>query len=535
MRRPARTGGLGDEAHGLGLRGGYNTVQGGNTRTGEHDTSRTSSSSRGRESAGQTRRGASALDRLKDRLASELDDEGYGRYLGGGDRLELDGARLDVRVPDRFTASLIDRRYGESLRRALREELGSESEGAVTCRVDRAIAPDCAPRRDDPGARPARAPARAPSPIRDDQRLDDFVVGEANRVAHSACVQLCDRASPLRVVFLHAPCGLGKTHLLRGVSVKLRQDNPGAKVRYLTGESFLNEYIARVREGRIDAFQARFRGLDLLCVDDVQIVLGKEKTQHQLLQAIETVQNGGGRVALASDTHPRQMRELSRALASRFVAGPVIRIDAPDRELRERLVRRRSERRGLALSDQAASMIADRASGAREGELASVRDLEGMIIQVEAVWRLLGRASGAALIEASLVARALELRSSTRGDDESGQGKRPVRLEQISEVVCREMGVQLGDVLGRGRHKRVVLTRALIVHVSRALTTRSYPEIARAMARTNHSTVITAHQRVQRQIEAEQNCDVGCAHDGLPIGQVAAQLEREVRRAARRG
>jgi len=508
-------------------------VHGSNSRTsgqGPRD------SARGKNTGRDTQRGGSTLERLKDRLANELGDEGYGRYLGGGDRLELEGKRLDVRVPDRFTASLIDRRYGESLRRALREELGGESEGAVNCRVDQAIAPEPAARR-APTVAPARD--RAPRQIRpsqESQRLDDFVVGEANRVAHSACLQLCDPASPLRVVFLHSPCGLGKTHLLQGVSTHMRERPGGAKSRYLTGETFLNSYIACVREGRVDAFQAKFKGLDLLCIDDVQIVLGKVKTQHQLLQAIETVQTGGGRVAIASDTHPHQMRELSRALASRFVAGPVIRLDAPDRELRERLVRHRAAKRGLALSDDAASMIAERASGVREGESASVRDLEGMIIQVEAVWRLLGRGQADALIEASLVARALDLRHSTQGDGaDAGQVGRPVRLEQIGEVVCREMGVQLGDVLGRGRHKRVVLTRALIVHVSRSLTTRSYPEIARTMARTNHSTVITAHQRVKRQIDASERCDVGCAHDGLTIGEVAAQIEREVKRAARRG
>lgn len=515
-------------------------MHGSNSRNGQRIDSR----SHARQGDRQGRRDASALDRLKARLASELGDEGYTRYLGGGDRLELRGSRLDVRVPDRFTASLIDRRYGERLRQALREELGDELSGelggdsapAVSCRVDRNIAPKAQTRpAPPPSPERDRAPAVPKSPP-ETHRLEDFVVGEANRVAYSACLQLCDPASPLRVVFLHSPCGLGKTHLLQGVSSRIRNRPGGAKARYLTGESFLNGYISCVREGRIDAFQAKFRGLDLLCIDDVQVVLGKAKTQHQLLQAIETVQSGGGRVAIASDTHPREMRELSRSLASRFVAGPVIRLDAPDRELRERLVRHRAGRRGLAMTDEAAAMIAQRATGVREGEAPSVRDLEGLIIQVEAVWRLLGGGRGETIIDAPLVARALDLRQAAPGEiGDSGRAERPVRLEQIGEVVCREMGVQLSDVLGRGRHKRVVLTRALIVHVSRSLTTRSYPEIARTLARTNHSTVITAHQRIKRQMEAGERCDVGCVHDGLTLTEVASKIEREVRRVARRG
>ncbi len=510
-------------------------MHGSNSRSNTNDPSRNSTPGADTRRPNPRHEQSPRLDRLKRRLQTELGSEGFERYFGGGERLELSGSRLDVRVPDRFTASLIDRRFGERLRRALQEELGGEPGASVSCRVDQGVArerrkpaePASAPPRD-------RAPRRPRQPV-SDQRLEEFVVGEANRVAHSACVQLCDPRSPLQVVFLHSPCGLGKTHLLQGVSARVRQ-RPGARVRYMTGESFLNAYIARVREGRIDAFQSMFKGLDLLCIDDVQAVLGKVKTQHQLQQAIETVQSGGGRVAMAADTHPREMRELSRALASRFVAGPVIRLDAPDEELRARLVRHRALKRGLPLADEAAQMIAQRASGAREGEPASVRDLEGMLIQVEAVWRLLAKGRADAAIDAPLVARALDLRTATQGDaDRGGRAERPVRLERISEIVCREMGVQLGDVLGRGRHKRVVLTRALIVHTSRELTTRSYPEIARTMARNNHSTVITAHQRIARQIEAGERCDVGCAHDGLTIGELAARMIREVRRGGGRG
>lgn len=493
------------------------------------------------------RRAGEALERVRRRIEREVGREGYGRYFADGRSLELDGPTLDVRVPDRFTASLIDRRYGDSLRRAVEEELGGERGVRVRCRVDRR-----APRADDQAppskaSRPPRPPtppavATSPGPGGDrsargeTQTLENFVVGESNRIAHSACEQLAGGGA-LRVLFIHAACGLGKTHLLRAVADRVRRGPGSPEVVYMTAEAFLNAFIASVRDGKAERFQARFRGVDTLCLDDVHVLPGKIKTQRQVLLAIEQVLGGGGRVVLASDAHPGEMRAISRALASRFVAGPVVRIDPPGRDMKARLIRARAAARGLALSDAAVELIAERAAGALPGGLASVRDLEGVLIQVEAVWNLLpGGGAGRGVIDAGVVARALDLRAG-RGQVEGGSPRvdRPIPLELIARTVCRELGAEMGDLLGKGRHKRVVLARSMVVHVARALTTRSYPEIARVLARRNHSTVITAHQRVQRQIAAGQIVDVGSPHDGLTMGEVAELLAREVRAAAARG
>ncbi len=488
-----------------------------------------------------------ALERVRQRIEREVGEEGYGRYFADGQSLELDGPTLDVRVPDRFTASLIDRRFGDSLRRAVEQELGGEHDVRVRCRVDRR-----APRTDaGPAASPAGRPPTPPAPptgaptpqpgddaraSRESQTLENFVVGESNRIAHSACGQMCEAGS-LRVLFLHAACGLGKTHLLRGVCEKVRRQAGAPEVVYMTAETFLNSFIASVRDGKVERFQARFRGVNTLCLDDVQILSGKTKTQRQVLLVIEQVLGSGGRVVLASDSHPGEMTAISRALASRFVAGPVVRIDPPGRDMKSRLIRTRAQRRGLALSDAGVELIAERATGTLPGGMASVRDLEGVLIQVEAVWNLLPGARGERrVIDAGVVARALDLRAG-RGQVEGGAARvdKPIPLEIIARTVCRELGVEMGDLMSKGRHKRVVLARSMVAQTARSLTTRSYPEIARVMARRNHSTVITAHQRVKRQIEAGQIVDVGSTYDGLSMGELGERLEHEIRAAAARG
>ncbi len=514
------------------------------------ETGRTSSRTPGRGHDGP---GRDALQRVRARIEREVGEEGYGRYFADGQSLRLDGPTLDVRVPDRFTASLIDRRFGESLRRAVEDELGDLADVRVRCRVDRS-APRIdrgttpgrttedeqttgrAPAREigPPAARPARP--RSTPRADEEQTLENFVVGESNRVAHSACAQVCEGGA-LRVLFIHAPCGLGKTHLLRGVCDRMRRGAGPDGVMYMTAETFLNGFIAGVRDGKVERFRARFRGVHTLCLDDVQALSGKTKTQRQVFLAIEQVLGVGGRVVLASDSHPSEIASISRNLASRFVQGPVLRIDPPGKDMKARLIRARARRRGMAISDAGVELIAERATGTLPGGAASVRDLEGVLIQVEAVWNLLPGSRGErGAIDAGVVARALELRAGRgQGADDAVRVDRPIPLEVIARTVCRELGVEMSDLMGKGRHKRVVLARSMVAQTARSLTTRSYPEIARVMARRNHSTVITAHQRVRRQIEAGQVVDVGSAHDGLSMGELGERLEREIRAAARGG
>ncbi len=479
--------------------------------------------------AAQQTNSAATLDRIRARLADELGADRVARYFDGSANITLTGSRLDVAVPTHFIADMLSRKFGDSLRRAVSAETTGRVE--LRFRVDSTRSP-AAPAASQPES---AAPATAKKKPRDAARrfrFNDFVVGEANKLAYSAARALATETdnAALSPLFIHASWGLGKTHLLQAIAAEARR--PGVKVRYTTAEAFTNGFVAALRNNTLDAFRATYRALDVLCIDDVHFIAGKKQTQSELLHTIDSIGMAGARIALASDGHPRDIQNLAEALSSRFLAGMVVRIDPPDEPLRVQLVRSIAARQSMHLDQDAAVVIAERVarfpagrSGATGG---SVRDIEGMLAQVRAVAQLLPDLAHAdGHIGADLVRRALGLAEapSTRVP------RRPIAVETIAAEVCQYLRVDMAELLGKGRHKRVVLARAMSTYLARTMTTRSYPEIARALGRPNHSTVITAYNRTMKQLDENHRIDIDSEFDGLTLAELAERLRAAVQRA----
>jgi chromosomal replication initiator protein len=364
-------------------------------------------------------------------------------------------------------------------------------------------------------------------------------VGEANRLAHAAAVRLAEDPAAREPLFLHGACGMGKTHLLMGLARRFQERHPRAVVRYLTAEAFTNEYIAAVRASTLDKFRRAFRRVDLLCIDDVHFVASKEATQAELLHTFDAIGLDGARVALASDEHPREIRKLNQKLLSRFLAGPVVRLEAPDPELRGKLIRALALRKGLVLEDAAVALLVERSTraiGALDGFGGSVRELEGLVTQVFAVKELLPECAGpGGKAGVLLVRRALGL-GTPEGSASPRKPRRPVPASVIVEVVCEGLNVPMSELTGKGRHKRVVLARAVITALCRRMTTLSFPEIARAISRPNHSTVITALSRLDRALAREDGGSPGTElpteYAGLSLRELLEALCRRVEAAA---
>jgi chromosomal replication initiator protein len=319
-------------------------------------------------------------------------------------------------------------------------------------------------------------------------RLEDFIVGASNRLAYEAARRLGEgERDGFGALCLYGVCGVGKTHLLQGVARRYRERHPGAEIRYTTAERFANEYIALICEGKADEFRKRYRRLDLLCLDDVHFLSGKKSTQSEFLHTFETLELAGARVVIASDEHPKVVRDLSASIVSRVSSGMVVEIERPDREMRVRLVRAIAAKRGLALDDGAVAEIAGACLG-------SVREIEGAVMRVDAFSRLL--TSGAPQTERVGVSTVRQVMAG----ECSRRPRRPIRVSEVLEAVCEVVRVEASDVLGPGRHRRIVLARSLVARASRELTSHSFPEIARALNRRNHSTIVTACQRIERQI-----------------------------------
>lgn len=498
-----------------------------------------------------------ALERIRRRLSRNVGARHYERYFGKQTRLKVSEGCLSVTVPNRFMAELLDRRFGPALREAACAELASSppagGDPAANAPLKIHIETEGfeAPATPAPKAEPpARENERRKAPRRvrhgagqsdTRYRLEDFVVGACNRMAHSAALRLTDGEEPeFRRLFIHGACGLGKTHLLHGIAARFRARHPGAVVHYATGEEFTNEYINAVRTNTIDAFRKRHRDADLLCLDDAHFLSNKEKTQGELLHTFDALDLGGARLILASDGHPRDIQRLSEQLVSRFLAGAVVRLESPDPETRQKIVRAIARRRELVIDDDAVRLIAQRSARASgpDGQGGSIRELEGLMTQVEAVLRLMPEIAPGGRIGPSVVRRALGLDETSAGP-QPGRPTRPIPMHVIISEVCREFRVEHDAFTGTGRHKRVVMARSVCAYLARSLTTFSFPEIARHMGRPTHSTVLSAAARVKSRIDGADNAgelgkELGAEFAGLLLREVCDRLARDIRRVADR-
>lgn len=479
------------------------------------------------------------LRRVVNRLTERIGEEPCRRYFSQMAELSIEPRELRVTVPSNFLAGQIERRYSGVLREVLRDvgrpapqsfRLVVDRDAFEAARVvERATRRRAAPQKAPPP--PVRKPVRVQA-VTGKYEFENFIVGDENKLAFSAATGIASGDSRLSPLFIHGECGLGKTHLLRAIASAFGRERPDAVVRYVTAEAFTNEFIASVRANKLDAFRQRYRDCDLLCIDDVHFLNNKDKTQGEFLHTFDAIDLDGKQVAMASDEHPRDMARVSAALTSRFMSGALFRLAPPGRELRLRIIAEIGRRRGLAIDDGAAEIISERAERATEPGRSgpSVREIEGMVTRVQAACRLVpGAESG--VIDAAFASRAMGM---AEGSSINSGVRRPIRMQQIIDRVCSSLGVAHDEFVGRGRHKRVVLARALTVHLSRELTNHSYPEIARAMGRPNHSTVITAHKRIKGQIDGGEAVRFDNDLVAIDVAELSARLHRELDRTTSR-
>ena len=477
---------------------------------------------------------AEILGRVVRRLAEKIGEEPCRRYFSQMAELSIEPRELRVTVPSNFLAGQIERRYSGVLREVLRDvgrpapqsfRLVVDRDAFEASRVvERATRRRIAPEKTTP---PVRKPVRV-EPVSGKYEFGNFIVGDENKLAYTAAMGVASGDTRLSPLFIHGECGLGKTHLLRAIASAFERSRPDARVRYVTAEAFTNEFIASMRANKLDSFRQRYRDCDLLCIDDVHFLNNKDKTQGEFLHTFDAIDLDGKLVAMASDEHPRDMNRVSAALTSRFMAGALFRLTPPGRELRLKVIAEIGRRRGLAIDPSAAEVISERAERATESGRTgpSVREIEGMVTRVQAACRLIpGAESG--MIDAAFASRALGM---AEGNSGGGGVRRPIRMQQIIDRVCSSLGVAHDEFVGRGRHKRVVLARALTVHLSRELTNHSYPEIARAMGRPNHSTVITAHKRIKGQIDGGEAVRFDNDLVAIDVAELNARLHRELER-----
>lgn len=511
---------------------------------------------------------AQAIDidtRIADSLRKQLGPQKFAMWFDGCARFDYHPIdhTLTVTVANQFARNWIERHFGPDLRAAaaqattsdqvvidlrVQDELAAQSTASAPANVAQGPAvpapveqPEILPHRAAPSAArsAAQSPTSGPNPLvfapqrqgfagkrsttAYKHRLNQFVTGPSNQLAYAAAQRAADLSDPTasHPLFLHGSCGVGKTHLLQGICAAARQQNPSAKIVYLTAEQFTNEFITAVRANKLEAFRRRIRRLDLLAIDDIHFLACKEKTQTEFLCCFEENDLAGARIILASDNHPKRINSFSDALVSRCVRGLVVEMKDPDPDTRRAVLTQLARRRGLLLQPAVIDLLSQRYEG-------SVREIEGVLAQLHALASLTARTNTPASPERPLVVGRDLVEQLP--DFSAPIARRPIRFATIAKVVCSRLNVETAQLASSSRHKFLVLARSLSVYLARELTTMSYPEIAHAMGRKNHSTVITADQRLRRQIKADEPIMMPAGAGTVTPGELATSLSREAMR-----
>jgi chromosomal replication initiator protein len=493
--------------------------------------------------------------RIAQRLSQTVGSHRYGMWFDRSAKLTYsnDEDRLQVSVPNRFVADWIGRHFQDQLQQAARTELGDKVKLCVLV-FSRPFDPPENGQFNRPGVSSngngangkskAKAGggyrgASAQSVAAARHQLDEFVVGPSNELAFASAQRMAEDNSSgqwdAHPLFIHGGVGLGKTHLLQGLCQRLKQLKPGARVEYTTGERFTNQYITALKSNKIQSWRRRIRQLDLLAVDDVHFVANKQKTQQEFLHCFDAIEMNGSRIVLASDSHPKQIDQLSETLVSRFVRGLVVEIKSPDTAMRVGVVNALAKRRNLTLMETVVAVLASKCQG-------SIRDLEGTITKLQALSQLTPNGSngmgdsivrsngnggngsnGSKVIGHALVNQLFALQKQSRP-------ARVIRMDTIVDAVCEQLQVRSEHVLGKSRKRLLVWARSLIVYLSREMTHMSYPEIAKAMGRSSHSTIVTAMSRISREL-AENGATTIPLPDGttsLPLSELVQRLHYRV-------
>ncbi|MBY0097573.1 chromosomal replication initiator protein DnaA [Mesobacillus maritimus] len=315
--------------------------------------------------------------------------------------------------------------------------------------------------------------------------FDSFVIGSGNRFAHAASLAVAEApAKAYNPLFIYGGVGLGKTHLMHAIGHYVQEHNPSAKVVYLTSEKFTNEFINSIRDNKAVEFRNKYRKVDVLLIDDIQFLAGKESTQEEFFHTFNTLHEESKQIIISSDRPPKEIPTLEDRLRSRFEWGLITDITPPDLETRVAILKKKAKAEGLDIPNEVMLYIANQIDS-------NIRELEGALIRVVAYSSLINKD-----INADLAAEALK-------DIIPSSKPKVITILDIQRTVGQHYNVKLEDFKAKKRTKSVAFPRQIAMYLSRELTDFSLPKIGEEFGGRDHTTVIHAHEKISKLLATD--------------------------------
>jgi chromosomal replication initiator protein len=401
--------------------------------------------------------------------------------------VSLTGDELLLAVQNNFARDWVENRLKMQIAEVLAEIFGTGVQLQFTVLPESAEAPP-----NGTGASPA-APAAArpqgdfrPGNLNSRYTFEEFVIGNSNRFAHAAAQAVA--ASPARAynpLFLYGGVGLGKTHLMHAIGHRVLQDNPDANVVYVSSEKFTNEFIIAVQNNKTVDFRNKYRQVDVLLIDDIQFLEGKEGTQEEFFHTFNALHESGRQLVISSDRPPKEIQTLENRLRSRFEWGLLTDIQPPDLETREAILRKKAESEKIPVPDEVTSFIAKVIPS-------NIRELEGALIRVVAY---------SSLTKSSIT---VDLAAEVLKNAVAQAPLRRVTIASIKEKIAKAHGLTVKEMDNHRRDQRVAAPRQIAMFVCTELTDCSLPHIAREFNKKDHTTVMYARDKVKEQMQRDE-------------------------------
>ncbi|ALP88888.1 MULTISPECIES: chromosomal replication initiator protein DnaA [Clostridium] len=420
-------------------------------------------------------------------IKSELSEVSFNTWIKSCEPISISSDTITISVPNSFTQDILDKRYKDLVANSIE----------VVCsklyKIEFVIASEASEKEDlketssNSASKSIVVNDEMSSTLNPKYTFNSFVIGNSNRFAHAASLAVAESpAKAYNPLFIYGGVGLGKTHLMHAIGHYILDNNPSAKVVYVSSEKFTNELINAIKDDKNEDFRNKYRNVDVLLIDDIQFIAGKERTQEEFFHTFNALHDANKQIILSSDRPPKEIPTLEDRLRSRFEWGLIADIQVPDFETRMAILKKKADVENLNVANEVMGYIATKIKS-------NIRELEGALIRIIAYSSLTNRD-----VTVDLATEALKDIISKK------QGKH-ITIDLIQDVVSSYFNLRVEDLKSQRRTRNVAHPRQIAMYLSRKLTDMSLPKIGEEFGGRDHTTVIHAYEKISENLKTDDS------------------------------
>lgn len=423
-------------------------------------------------------------------IKGEMSEVSFNTWIKSCEPISITDNKIKISVPNSFTQEILETRYKDLVVNSIKSvcskmydiEFLIQSELVADAETP-AIKKET---ENDKNEKTILVNDEMSTTLNPKYTFDSFVIGNSNRFAHAASLAVAESpAKAYNPLFIYGGVGLGKTHLMHAIGHYILQNNPNAKVEYVSSEKFTNELINSIKDDTNEDFRNKYRNVDVLLIDDIQFIAGKERTQEEFFHTFNTLHDANKQIILSSDRPPKEIPTLEDRLRSRFEWGLIADIQVPDFETRMAILKKKADVENLNVANEVMVYIATKIKS-------NIRELEGALIRIMAYSSLTNRE-----ISVDLASEALKDIISKK------QGKN-ITVNLIQDVVASFYNLRIDDLKSQRRTRNIAYPRQIAMYLSRKLTDMSLPKIGEEFGGRDHTTVIHAYEKISENLQKDE-------------------------------